>query len=162
TIKGLGFLGEKFDDEKLETILRRIAGIVTEFSPFAIRFRGLGMFPTSIHVKVEDPTDQLRMMNKRISQELGSEIDTSEYDRDAYVPHVTLATFATKEAEELISKVNSPALKNFEFSECTVFEVEAIGARMFLALGPEELQDGAFGYLRSFQLGEFKPRTRVN
>lgn len=159
TIKGLGFVGEKFDEEKLETLLRRISGIVSEFRPFDIRFRGVGVFPTSIHVNVEDPTDQFRMMNKRLSQELGSDIDASEYDGDAYVPHVTLATFATKDADELIRRINSSAMKNVELGECTVFEVEAVEANMFHALGPEEEQDKAFAYLRSFQLGDFKART---
>lgn len=162
TIKGLGFLGEKFDEGKLETLLKKTASIVSEFNPFDIKFSGLGMFPTSIHVRVEDPTDQLRMMNKRILQELGSDTDASEYDGDSYVPHVTLATFATKDADELIRKVNSSVMKDVEFGECRVFEVEAVGASMFRALGPEEEQDKAFGYLRSFQLGELRPRkTRL-
>jgi 2'-5' RNA ligase len=152
TIKGLGFLGEKFDDDKLETILNRISSVLGEFHSFNLKFRGLGMFPRSIYVKVEDSTDQLRMINKRLSQELGSEIDLSEYDGDSYIPHVTIATFATKEADSLIRKLGSEESKDIEIGETRVFEVEAVQANMTLALGPKETQDRAYGYLRSFHL----------
>ncbi len=159
TIKGLGFLGEKFDDAKLETVLHRVSSILEEFHPFTLEFRGLGVFPTSVHIKVVDPADQLRMMNKRLVQELGAQVESSEYDEDAYIPHVTIATFTTKEAGKVIQKVSSPEMQSLLLGECMVFEVEAIEANMFLALGPEETQDRAFSYLRSFHLGE-KPKAR--
>ena len=151
TVKGLGFLGERLDEEKLEKILMHMREVVSEFPPFEINFRGLGAFPTSVYVKVEDPGDQLRMMNKRIAQEFGADIDSSEYDGDAYVPHVTLATFATKDVGDLLRKVDEK--RDADLGMCAVFEIEAVEANMMLALGPEEAQDGAFAYIRSFPLG---------
>lgn len=153
TIKGLGFLGEKFNQSKLETMFREIHSMTASLSPFNIRFKGLRVFPTSIYVGVEDPSDQLRMLNKMISDRFGKEIDSSEYDGNAYIPHITLATFATKDADDLLRKVDTPSMRELDFGECRVFEVEAVEASLFFALGPEDTQDRAFGYLRSFQLG---------
>ena len=36
-----------------------------------------------------------------------------------------------------------------------VFEVEAVRINLILALGPQETQESAFSYIRSFWLGKF-------
>ena len=46
-------------------------------------------------------------MNKRISEELRGDVEQSEYDGDAYVPHITLVTFNNTNAEKLFRKIMS-------------------------------------------------------
>ena len=154
TVKGIGVLDEeKLDWSKLESIFARIKNVVSEFRPFEISLRGLGIFPTSIHVKVLDPTNQLQMMNKRLSEELAGQVDTSAYDGETYIPHVTIASFNTKDVDDLIERVNSRELKDRDFGSTMVFEAEADEVKMFMAFREGEAQQRAFGYIRSFHLG---------
>jgi hypothetical protein len=37
-----------------------------------------------------------------------------------------------------------------------VYEIEAVRVNLIFALGPEDTQDNAFSYIRSFWLGKFK------
>lgn len=155
TIKAFGMLGAGIDEIKLGSILSRTEKVVSEFSPFEISLKGVSFFPTSIYVKVEDPLQQFRMINKRLTDEFGDEIEKSEYDADAFIPHVTIATFNSKEAPEVISKVKSGEFQNLEFGSAQVFELEAIEGRLYLALGTDDVQDGAFSYLQAFELGKY-------
>ncbi len=153
TVKVLNVLEEgKITAGKLESLISRTQKVVSEFSPFEISLKGLGVFPTAVYAKVEDPLDQFRMINKRIIEELGTLVEKGQFDGDAYIPHVTLATFNTKEADELLAKVKSPDLQELHFGAANVLELEAVRASMYLLLGPEDLQDGGFQYLRSMQL----------
>ncbi|MHB1909003.1 MAG: 2'-5' RNA ligase family protein [Nitrososphaerales archaeon] len=154
TVKAFGRLGAGIDETKLESILSRTEKVLSEFSPFNINLKGLSFFPTSIYVKVEDPLQQFRMINKRLIEEFGNEIEKSEYDADAFIPHVTIATFNSKEAREVISKVKSRESQNLEFGSAQVFELEAIEARMYLAVGTDDVQDGSLSYLKAFELGK--------
>jgi 2'-5' RNA ligase len=156
TVKVLSVLEERTDENRLESLLSRTQRLVAEFGSFEVRLKGLGFFPTSIHVRIEDRNDQLRMINKRIMAEFGNEVEQGKYDGDSYIPHVTIATFNTKEAPELISKVKSKEMQEIEFGKAGVFELEAVEARMYLLLGPEETQDQGFQYLRTIHLSESK------
>jgi RNA 2',3'-cyclic 3'-phosphodiesterase len=152
TVKVLSVLGENVDQRKLETLLSRTQEIVREFPPFEVSLKGLGIFPTSIYVKVEDRLDQLRMINKRILAKLGDQVEKAKYDGDSYIPHITIATFNTREAQELISKVRSQEMQEIEFGCANVFELEAAEARMYLLLGPVDTQDEGLAYLRTLHL----------
>lgn len=152
TVKGFGLIGKGIDHERQRIILSKTNEILSEFSTFEIKLKGLSFFPTSIYIKVEDPLDQLRMINKRLIAELGDLLEKSQYDGDSYIPHVTITTFNTKDAEALISKVKSREMQEIDFGTLEVFELEAIEARMFLLLGPEETQDEGLAHLRSFHL----------
>ncbi|MHB8567523.1 MAG: 2'-5' RNA ligase family protein [Nitrososphaerales archaeon] len=153
TVKGLGYLERTMDQLRYEKAMKKIGEIITDFRPFTVNIKGLGAFPTSIYAGVEDPTSQLSMINKRISEELMGEVEQSKYDGDAYIPHVTLATFNNREVAGLLKKLGSPELKEFDFGQCVVFEVEAVEVNLLLALGPEETQGSAFSCVRSFHLG---------
>jgi len=72
------------------------------------------------------------------------------------VPHVTLASFNTKDVTKLVDKVNSTGMNKYEFGQAGVFEIESVRTNLILALGPEETQDRAYSYIRSFWLGKFK------
>jgi hypothetical protein len=82
-------------------------------------------------------------------------VDKSPFDDEEFVPHVTLATFATRDVTPLLEKIDSPEIKEREFGMAGVFEVEAVRINLILALGPQETQDSAFTYIRSFWLGKF-------
>jgi 2'-5' RNA ligase len=152
TVKGFGLIGNGIDEEKERAILSATNKVISEFSTFPIRLRGLSYFPTSIYIKVEDPLDQFRMMNRRLIAELGDRIEKSQFDGDSFIPHVTIATFNTKQCDELISKVKSEEMQEIDLGPLEVLELEAIQARMFLLLGPEETQDQGLVHLRSFPL----------
>lgn len=153
TVKGLGYVERTMDTLRYEKVMKNIAEIIADFKPFIVNVKGVGYFPTAVYAKVEDPTNQFLMINKRISEELSQEVEHSEYDGDAYSPHITLATFNNKDADSLIKKIRSSELKEYEFGQCGVFEIEAVEVNLLLALGPEETQDRAFSYVRSFHLG---------
>ena len=153
TVKGLGYLEEKLERARYEELLAKLKKIIGEFKPFQLNIKGLGVFPTCVYARVDDPLNQLQFMNKRISEELKGAVEQSEYDGDAYIPHITLATFSNTDAEKLFRKVSEPQLRDFDFGICGVYEIEAVEANFLLALGPEETQDGAFSYIRSFHLG---------
>ena len=149
TVKVLSVLGENIDPQHLETLFVRSQRVLHGFRSFEVTFRGLGIFPTSIYVRVEDRLDQLRLINKRIIAEFGNQVERGRYDGDSYVPHVTIATFNTREAPELISKLKTKEMQEIDFGNASVFELEAVEARMYLLLGPEDTQDQGFQYLRT-------------
>jgi len=153
TVKGLGYVERTMDNLRYEKAMKKIGEIISDFRPFTVNIKGLGYFPTSVFARVEDPTNQFLMINKRISEELEGEVERSEYDADAYIPHVTLATFNSKDADQMLRKLATPELREYEFGQCSVFEIEAVEVNLLLALGPEETQDSAFSYVRSFHLG---------
>ena len=152
-VKGLGYLEEEVDRNKYERTLLKIERIISEFNSFEITLRGLGVFPTGIYARVED-AGKFRTINERIFEELRGQIDSSRYDAESFVPHVNLASFNTKDVTKLLDKVNS--LRNFDFGQAGVFEIEGVRTNLILALGPEETQDRAYSYIRSFWLGKFK------
>lgn len=152
TVKGFGLIGKGIDQEKQRLILLRCREMVSEFSTFQIRLKGLSYFPTSIYIKVEDPLDQFRMINKRLIAELGGLVEKSQYDGDSFIPHATIATFNTTDCDALISKVKSEEMQEMDLGPLEVHELEAVEARMFLLLGPEETQDDGLVHLRSFPL----------
>jgi 2'-5' RNA ligase len=154
-VKGLGYLGEEVDRDRYERTLSKIEKIISEFSSFEINLCGLGVFPTGIYACVEDG-GKFKSINQRISEELKGQVDASVYDTESFVPHVTLASFNTKDVTKLIDKVNSESMRNFEFGPAGVFEIEGVRTNLILALGPEETQDRAYSYIRSFWLGKFR------
>jgi 2'-5' RNA ligase len=160
TVKGLGVLDERMSEERLESILSRVTSIISPFEPFEVSLRGLEVFPTCIYIKVEDRLSKLQAINKAIVRELGDDIEVSRYDGDEYIPHVTIATFANKKVVPLLDLIRSSEMRNKEFGTCSVFELEAIEARMHLALGPEETQEGAYPFLRALPLGRTQRRNR--
>lgn len=153
SVKGVGYLQEDVDIDKFETVLARINKIVSGFEPFQIELKGIGVFPTSIHVKVVDTKGNFKEINTKIAEELKGDVDSSVYDGASYIPHVTLLTFNTKDASSLLQVAESDAMKNYEFGIAGVYETEFVRTNLLLALGPEETQDGAFSYIRSFHLG---------
>jgi 2'-5' RNA ligase len=154
-VKGLGYLEEEIDRDKYERTLSKIQRIISEFNAFEIRLRGLGVFPTGIYARVEDD-GKFKAINERIFQELRGQVDSSRYDAEAFVPHVTLASFNTKDVTKLLDKIDSTSLKDYDFGLAGVFEIEVVRTNLILALGPEETQDRAYSYIRSFWLGKFK------
>ncbi|MDG6996900.1 MAG: 2'-5' RNA ligase family protein [Nitrososphaerota archaeon] len=157
SVKGLGYLQNETDIARYETALAKIGKIISRFSSFQIELRGIGIFPTAIYAKVND-SGVFKKINTLISEELKREVEQSRYDRSEYVPHVTLLTFNTSEASELVAKAESQEMRDLRFGEAGVFEIELVKVNLLLALGPEETQDRAYTYLRSFQLGPFANR----
>ncbi len=154
-VKGLGYLGEEIDQIRYEQTLSKIKKILSEFDSFEINIRGLDAFPTGIYACIEDG-GKFQQINERIARELKGEIDSSRYDAESFVPHVTLASFNTKEVTKLLNKIESQEIKKYQFGRAGVFEIELVRTNLILALGPEETQDRAYSYLRSFWLGKFK------
>lgn len=154
SVKGLGYLGENVDESKYERTLSKIGKIIMEFNSYEIQIRGLGVFPTGIYARVEDG-NKFQKINERIAQDLRGDVDASAYDAEAFVPHITLASFNTKDVSKLLDKVDSHEMKDIEIGQAGVFEIEAVRTNLILALGPEETQDRAFRYIRSFGLGKF-------
>jgi len=152
-IKGLGYLGEDLDRNKYEAILLRIKEIISEVDPFEINIRGLDAFPTSIYAKINDK-GKFKEINERILEELKGDVESSRFDASEFVPHVTLATFNTKDVSKIIDKIRSPELRDEDFGSAGVFEIEAVQMNLILALGPEETQDNALSHIRSFWLGK--------
>ncbi|MCL4519642.1 MAG: 2'-5' RNA ligase family protein [Thaumarchaeota archaeon] len=157
SVKGLGYLHEETDLSKYERILSKIGKIVSSFPSFQIELGGIGLFPTAIYAKVVDKNHVFESINRRISEELKGEVEQSRYDLSEYVPHVTLLTFDTKDASSLVANAESKEMQELRFGEAGVFELELVKLNLLLALGPEETQDRAYSYLRSFGLG---PRVR--
>jgi 2'-5' RNA ligase len=161
TVKGFGLIGRGIDIEKQRLILLRSREMISEFSTFQIRLKGLSYFPTSVYIKVEDPLDQFRMINKRLIAELGGLVEKSQYDGDLFIPHVTIATFNTIDCDDLISKLKSEEMQEKDLGPLEVLELEAVEARMFLLLGPEESQDEGLVNLRSFPLSSKKNHSTI-
>jgi 2'-5' RNA ligase len=151
SVKGLRALDD--DLERFETTIAKIGKIVSSFGTFQVDIKGIGVFPTGIYAKVEDHGNSFREINQRISDDLRSEVDASAYDGEAFIPHVTLLTFNTRDVEPLIGKAQSKEMADFEFGTAGIFEIELVSTDVLLAFGPEETQDRAYSYLRSFHLG---------
>ena len=158
SVKGLGYLQNETDIARYETALAKIGKIISGFPSFQIDLAGIGVFPTAVYAKVNDSSGIFKKINTMISEELKGEVEQSRYDRTEYVPHVTLLTFNTSEASELVAKAESQEMRDIRFGEAGVFEIELVKVNLLLALGPEETQDNAYTYLRSFQLGPFAKR----
>ena len=154
SVKGLGYLGDEVDESKYERTLSKIGKIIKEFNSFEIQIRGLGVFPTGIYACVKDD-NRFQNINERIAQDLRGEVEASAYDAESFVPHITLASFNTKDVSKLLDKVESREMKEIEIGQAGVFEIEAVRTNLILALGSEETQDRAFRYIRSFGLGKF-------
>jgi 2'-5' RNA ligase len=153
SVKGLGSLDAEKNLEKFETSMLKIKKIVSTIEPFEVKIRGIGVFPTSIHALVEDPKNVFKNINVRISDELHGEVDSSVYDGDSFIPHVTLLTFNTSDVLPLIEKAQSKEMQDLEIGEAGVFEIELVETDILLAFGPEETQEQAYSYLRSFHFG---------
>ena len=119
---------------------QRVKEIISEFNSFEINLCGLGIFPTGIYARVDDG-GKFKAINERLSEELRGQVDASVYDAESYVPHVTLASFNTKDVTRLVDKVNSTSMNKYEFGQAGVFEIESVRTNLILALGPEETQD---------------------
>lgn len=156
SVKGLGYLNEETDLAKYETILSKIEKIISKFPAFQVEIKGVGAFPTAVYAKVEDTSGVFKSINTMISQELKGEVEQSRYDREEFVPHVTLLTFNTVEAPAILEKVEEK--RDADFGQAGVFEIELVEVNMLLALGPEETQEGAYSYMRSFHLGPLAKR----
>lgn len=156
-IKGLGYLEEEIDRNKYETVLLKIKQIASEFSPFEVSIRGIDTFPTAIYAKVHDG-GRFKEINERILHELEGMVEKSRFDAEEYVPHVTLATFNTKDVSHLLEMIKSDDIRDSDFGSAGVYEMEAVRVNLIFALGPQETQDSAFSYIRSFWLGKFKGR----
>ncbi len=156
-IKGLGYLEDEVDRNKYESVLHKIKAILSEFSPFEVTLRGVEAFPTAVYAKVHDD-GRFKEINERILQELDGEVEKSRFDAEEFVPHVTLATFNTKDVSPLLKFIESEELKDRDFGAAGVYEIEAVRVNLIFALGPQETQDSAFSYIRAFWLGKFSGR----
>lgn len=154
-VKGLGYLGEEIDRAKYEKSLSRIQKIITDFHPFEITMKGLAAFPTGLYAKVLDD-GKFQAINSRISEELKGQVDLSKYDSESFVPHVTLTTFNSTDVSKLLGKIESEEMQNRLLGSSGVYEIEVVRVNLILALGPEETQENALSYVRSFWLGSFK------
>jgi 2'-5' RNA ligase len=152
TVKGLGQLGDKLKPEKLDSVLERVGRILSSCKMFDVEFVGVGMFPTSVYIQVGKGSEVLRAINKKLCVELGGEVDVSQYDGDSFLPHVTVATFNSRDVSALKSKIDGGDYANRSFGSAAVLELEAVEVRMHLALASEEVQSKAFSYIRSFPL----------
>ncbi|MDA4130718.1 MAG: 2'-5' RNA ligase family protein, partial [Thaumarchaeota archaeon] len=153
-IKGLGYLAEDMDRNEYEILLSKVKEILSNVDPFEIKIHGLSAFPTAIFAKIEDGGN-FKKLNKMIAEELRGRVDKSPFDDEEFVPHVNLATFVTKDVEPLLEKMDAQEFKERDFGMAGVFEIEAVRINLILALGPQETQDNAFSYIRSFWLGKF-------
>ncbi len=153
-IKGLGYLEEELDRNKYETVLQKINRITSEIPPFEIRLKGVDTFSTAVYAKVED-NGHFKEINERILQELEGDVEKSRFDAGEFVPHVTLATFNTKDVTSLLETIQKPEICESDFGIAGVYEIEAVRVNLIFALGPQETQDNAFSYIRSFWLGKF-------
>jgi 2'-5' RNA ligase len=153
-IKGLGYLGEDMDRNEYELILARVKKILEDREPFEITIKGVHAFPTAIYAGVEDGGN-FKKINKAIIETLQGKVDKSPFDDEEFVPHVTIATFTTKDVDPLFEKIDSNPYRERDFGMAGVFEVEAVQVNLILALGPPETQESAFSYIRSFWLGKF-------
>ncbi|MDA4112127.1 MAG: 2'-5' RNA ligase family protein [Thaumarchaeota archaeon] len=153
-IKGLGYLGEKLDRSEYEFVLSKVRDIVSEIDPFEVTVRGVDAFSSAIYAAVEDGGN-FKKINKAINESLRGKVDRSPFDDEEFVPHVTIATFATRDVTPLLEKIKKQEIREWEFGLSGVFEVEAVQINLLLALGPQETQDSAFSYIRSFWLGKF-------
>ena len=156
-IKGLGYLEDEVDRNKYEMVLHNIKKIVSDFDPFEIRLRGVDAFPTAIYANVID-NGRFKEINQRILDELEGSVEKSRFDAEEYVPHVTLATFNTKDVSPLLEMMKTDEIRDRDFGEAGVYEIEAVRVNLIFALGPQETQDNAFSYIRSFWLGKFSGR----
>ena len=153
-VKGLGYLEEELDRNKYEMVLQKISNITSDFSPFEVSIKGVGAFPTAVYAKVADD-GRFKEINEKILEELGDEVEKSRFDAGEFVPHVTLATFNTKDVAPLLDTIRKPEICERNIGVAGVYEIEAVRVNLILALGPQETQDNAFSYIRSFWLGKF-------
>ncbi|GEM_PF-1907551 len=151
-VKGLGLLGERFTAEKEEQIFEKISKIVSDFPAFQVQLKGVGVSPMSVHIRVTDTSQTLRSINKRICKALEGDIDTSPYDGDSYVPCVTIVSFTSEDASKIMEFVDSIESREMYFGEASIFELEAVEAKMHFAFGGEDTQPDTFSYVRSFSL----------
>ncbi len=150
TVKLLGWLDKRIRAEDLPRIHEIVEKEIQSVDTFNVGLRGLSTFPDVAFVKVEDPNLNLRRLNKRLLGALGDQAVSDPYEGDNYTPHVTVATFSTRDVQNLIKKAG-------ELSEASVGKMEVAEVKMVefhpqLAYGKSEEQASALRSIRSFRL----------
>lgn len=105
TSKELGWLGEDVKRHDLPKVMSIIRDVASAQRPFDPSIEGIGAFPTVIYGRINKGADEIRCLNMELAEKLGDRVIHSEYDGANMEPHVTIAHFATRSVESLLSEV---------------------------------------------------------
>jgi 2'-5' RNA ligase len=122
TVKGIGWLGEKFEEETLPRLKDEVEKVASSMGSFYLTLRGLNVWPTVIYADVQEGREQVRELHARMNRELGRYgVTPREYEGESMHPHLTVATFAVSDAQKLIEEV-----KRFEKADIGRMRVDRI------------------------------------
>ncbi len=99
TVKPLGW--EDVETVRGKHILDIVRQTASGFEAFEIAFEGLDMFPDVVYIKVGAGAAKIRDLNKALSKKLSGLVAEGRYEGDNMLPHTTIATFASKDADDL-------------------------------------------------------------
>ena len=150
TVKPLGWLNEDVKERDLAAIFEILETELLSFNVFRIALTGLSCFPEVVYLKVHDPTESIRSLNKRLLERLGNMVVRYSYEGDNFVPHLTITTFKTKDVANLLRKLSE--LADVSAGSMHVSEISAVEFRPHLAYGKPAEQALAIHPLRSFAL----------
>lgn len=150
TVKRLGWLNDDVKETDLPAIFEIIQTELLLFNAFSIALRGLSFFPDVVYLRVNDPTQSMKSLNKRLLERLGNMTVHYPYEGDSFVPHATITTFKTTDVEKLLNKVSE--LADISVGTMHVFEMSAARFYIDLAYGKPEEENLAMRPVRSFAL----------
>lgn len=150
TVKPLGWLNDDVKETDLPAIFEILQTDLLLFNAFTIALRGLSFFPEVVYLRVNDPTQSIKSLNKRLIERLGKMAVHYPYEGDSFLPHVTITTFKTRDVEKLLNKVSE--LADISVGTMHVSEMSAARFYIHLAYGKPEEQNLAIRPMRAFAL----------
>jgi len=136
TLKLVGWLDDQLK-ENLPVVLHLIERELQLFKAPMVIFHGVSYFPDVVYLKLHDPKGTIRSMNEVLVGKLGGLIRNFAFEGDSFMPHVTIATFKTKDVDPLLRMVGTMA--DTGLGSTVLSEVRIVEFRAHLAYGsPEE------------------------
>ena len=149
TVKVLGWLGEEIRKRDLYDVLGAVGKTAAEQPEFELAVEGIGVFPDVIYGKVGAGSQDVRRLNAKLAERLGSMAVRSEFDGSNMIPHVTMAHFATPDVGPLLARAARLATKRV--GSMTVTSVEVRGSyprRLWEKTRPAPVESRPFARFR--------------
>lgn len=151
TVKLVGWLDDRLK-ENLPVILDLIEQELRFFKAPMVVFHGVSYFPGVVYLKVHDPTAIIRSINEALVGKLVGLIRDFAFEGDSFMPHVTIATFKTKDVEPLLRTVSTMA--NTGLGSTILSEVRIVEFRAHMAYGSAKEQIESLRPIRVIHLSE--------
>lgn len=147
TLKELGWWDEAVSESDLPWVYTQLEKICSQVKPFLVRLQGLSYFPNAVFCKVQGQA-MLRALHLKMVRRLQHKVGVSEFERDKFIPHLTLVHLRFSNGELLLSKV--PRLSRVYIGKMKVDTICVSRGRPHLLLNQKEgSKDEQFSCARS-------------